>query len=319
MMGFMQVSAQSTAGQPPWELDSRHLSALVLIARTRSISKAAEELGFGQSAVSQQLAALERIVGRRLVDRGTGPRPVTLTAAGEVLLCHATWILERLHVARNEMELLESGAAGTVRIGTFQSAGARLLPQVLAVFRRQWPNIAVSIYSEVSDGELTGLVRTGSLDLSFVESSMMRDGLAGVELVRDEYVALVPPHHRLATRAGVSLHDFAGEDMIDGASGEACTTRAERAFRDRDVYTNVVFRTDDNPTRQRLVDAGLGCAVLPGLTVEPGLPQGAVMVPLQEDLHRTISLAWSSDRTPSFAMTQFIAAAQQVMSPARAQ
>jgi DNA-binding transcriptional LysR family regulator len=249
--------------------------------------------------------------GRARTNRGS--------AAGEVLLCHATWILERLHVARNEMELLESGAAGTVRIGTFQSAGARLLPQVLAVFRRQWPNIAVSIYSEVSDGELTGLVRTGSLDLSFVESSMMRDGLAGVELVRDEYVALVPPHHRLATRASVSLHDFAGEDMIDGASGEACTTRAERAFRDRDVYTNVVFRTDDNPTRQRLVDAGLGCAVLPGLTVEPGLPQGAVMVPLQEDLHRTISLAWSSDRTPSFAMTQFIAAAQQVMSPARAQ
>ena len=77
-------------------IDSRHLSALAAIARTRSISRAAEELGFGQSAVSQQLAGLERIVGRRLVDRGTGPKPVTLTAAGDVLLTHATWILDRL-------------------------------------------------------------------------------------------------------------------------------------------------------------------------------------------------------------------------------
>jgi DNA-binding transcriptional LysR family regulator len=69
-----------------WELDTRHLLALAAIARTRSVSRAAEELGYGQSAVSQQLAALERVVGARLVDRGTGPRPVTLTAAGLALL-----------------------------------------------------------------------------------------------------------------------------------------------------------------------------------------------------------------------------------------
>ncbi len=304
---FMQKHAQ------PWEVDSRHLLALTAIARTRSISKAAHELGFGQSAVSQQLAALERIIGRRLVDRGTGPRPVTLTTAGESFLLHAQSILDRLEAARTDLDRLDSGDSGTIRIGTFQSAGARLLPRVLVAFRAAWPAVQLSLYNEATDGELPDMLRSGALDVAFVEASSVTADLHATQLLRDRFVALVPPTHRFATRQLLSLQDFEGEDMIEGEAGDACTQRSERMLSEAGVYLKVVFRTDDNPTKQRLVDAGLGCAVLPGLTVEPGLVNGAVMIALREDIHRNICVAWSNERTPSFAITQFVQIAQTVI------
>lgn len=289
-----------------WNLDVRHLAALAAIAETRSISKAAERLGYGQSAVSQQLAALEREVGQRLVDRGAGPRPVTLTDAGRAVLEHARWILERLDVARAELAALGDGSAGSLRVGTFQSAGARLLPQVLAAFRRRWPDITVTIHHEVREGELPGLVRDGTLDVSFVEASMVGEGLRSVELMVDHFVAVVPPDHRLAVRPSISLRDLDGEDFVDGTIDDACSAKGERALRDAGVVGRTVMRTHDNMARQRLVHAGLGCALQPGLTVETGLPDGGVILPLEEDLHRVISLTWSAERTPSFALERFV-------------
>jgi DNA-binding transcriptional LysR family regulator len=295
----------------PWELDTRHLLALTAIARTRSVSRAAEELGYGQSAVSQQLAALERTVGARLVDRGTGPKPVTLTEAGQLLLPHAHHIIARLSSAQCELRSLTAGTSGSIRIGTFQSAGARLLPQVLTAYRAAWPEITVQLHSEVADSELSNLLRDGSLDVAFIEEASLGNGLDQIELLVDRFVALVPPQHRLATRKIVSLHDFEGEDVIDGETGDTCTLRAVNALRDAGVTTNVVFRTDDNTTRQRLVDAGLGCAVLPDLAVEPSLTSGAVVIPIKERFERHICLAWPSDRTLSKAMTTFIDTAKR--------
>ena len=297
----------------PWALDTRHLAALAAIARTRSVSKAADELGYGQSAVSQQLAALERIAGHRLVDRGTGPRPVTLTAAGESLLGHTSWVLDRLEMARRDLARLAAGQAGSIAIGTFQSAGARLLPQVLAAFRTEWPELRVSIHNEMADGELPDLIRSGAIDAAFLAEVLLGGDFEQVELMTDRFVALVPPGHRLAHRTKVSLVDFAGEDMIDGWLGDSCTTKGARALQSAGVETNVVFRTEDNPTRQRLVDAGLGCAVLPGLTVEPGLPNGAIMIPIEEDLSRVINLTWSAERTRSFALDRFIETTKNVV------
>jgi DNA-binding transcriptional LysR family regulator len=246
------------------------------------------------------------------VRSGTGPRPVTLTAAGDVLLTHANWILDRLSTARNDLERLATGSTGSIRVGSFQSVGARLLPSVLVAFRSLWPDINVSIYNETTDGELADLIRSGSLDVAFVESSSVGTDLHSTELMVDQFVALVPPAHRFATRRSLSLTDFEGEDMIDGETN-GCTYQSQRAMLDAGVRMNVVFRTDDNATKQRLVDAGLGCAVLPALTVEPSLANGAVMVELVDNVHRKICLAWSADRTPSFAVTQFVATAKTVM------
>jgi DNA-binding transcriptional LysR family regulator len=120
-------------------IDLRHLAALEAVARTRSFGGAARELGYTQSAVSQQIAQLERIVGQKLFDRPGGPRRVEPTEAGLLLLGHADAIVAQLDAARADMAALAKGEAGTLRVGIYQSVGARLLPVLLRRFRAQWP------------------------------------------------------------------------------------------------------------------------------------------------------------------------------------
>ena len=289
-----------------WSLDTRHLAAILAIARTRSISRAADELGYGQSAVSQQLAALERVVGERLVDRGVGPRPVSLTAAGEALLPHAQWIVERLGAARREMSALHDGRSGHLTIGSFQSASAKLLPRILAAYRQAWPAVTVTIHSDEIASRGRQLLRDASLDVAFIEGTNDLDGIDTHKLLEDRYVALVPPKHRLAGRRTISLVDLANEQFVSGSPLDACTARVEEALRAVGVEVRTAFRTDDNTARQRMVNAGLGCAVMPNLTVEREIVEGGVAVGLKDRIVRTISVGWSSERTLSPAAKRFV-------------
>ena len=115
-------------------VEIRHFAALQAVASEGSFGRAAQRLGYTQSAISQQIATLERIVGERLVDRPGGPRPVSLTEAGRLLLRHADSIVARLDAAQADLNALRAGEAGTLRVGTFQSAGARVLPEVMRRF-----------------------------------------------------------------------------------------------------------------------------------------------------------------------------------------
>src|SRR3954471_24546316 len=188
-------------------VEARHLAALQAIAEERSFSRAAENLGYAQSAVSQQIAALEKIVGLRLVERPGGPRPVSLTEAGRVLSHHADHILARLGAARADLDALAAGVAGTVRVGTFQAAGPRILPAVLARFRAEWPSVRVELSERNDDDALMGLVAAGQVDLTFgTLDSGVHVGCESVPLLEDPYVLLAPPTSR-----------FAGRDSVDPA------------------------------------------------------------------------------------------------------
>src|SRR3954452_13819963 len=102
-------------------VEIRHLAALQAIAAERSFGRAARRLGYTQSAISQQIATLERIVGEQLIDRPGGPRPVALTEAGRLLLRHARAIVARLQAAQADLSALSAGEAGSLKVGVFQS------------------------------------------------------------------------------------------------------------------------------------------------------------------------------------------------------
>ena len=106
-------------------VEMRHFLALEAVAREGSFGKAATALGYTQSAVSQQIAKLEQLVGHRLVDRPGGPKPVSLTDAGRLLLTHADAIAARVSAAQADLTALADGEAGTLRVGVYQSAGLR--------------------------------------------------------------------------------------------------------------------------------------------------------------------------------------------------
>src|SRR2546426_1621043 len=144
-------------------VELRHFLALEAVAREGSFGKAAAALGYTQSAVSQQIATLERIVGERLVERPGGPRPISLTEAGELLLRHAESIVARLKAAQADLHALRAGEAGTLRVGAFQSVGARVLPEIMRRFTEQWPKIEGRL-DELEDDEIVDAVESGGIE-----------------------------------------------------------------------------------------------------------------------------------------------------------
>src|SRR5881397_2416739 len=135
-------------------VELRHLIALEAVAREGSFGRAATALGYTQSAVSQQIATLERIVGHRLVERPGGPKPVSLTEAGKLLLTHADPIAARVAAAQADLTALAEGEAGTLRVGVFQSVGQRILPEVMRRFLAAWPQVNVALTESADDTEL---------------------------------------------------------------------------------------------------------------------------------------------------------------------
>jgi DNA-binding transcriptional LysR family regulator len=149
-------------------LELRYLITLAAVGREASFSRAAEALGYTQSAVSQQISRLEHITGARLVERPGGPRPVSLTAAGRLLAGHAEAIGARLASAAADLDALAGGTAGVLRVGCYQSVGARLLPPVMRDFTAAWPQVDVQLSETQDDGDLLADLEGGRLDLTFV-------------------------------------------------------------------------------------------------------------------------------------------------------
>lgn len=299
----------------PVSVEVRHLVALEAVAQTGSFSQAASRLGYAQSAISQQISTLEKAVGHRLVDRPGGPRSVSLTEAGKVLLDHAGHIVARLAAAKADLDAMAAGDAGVLRVGTFQSASNRLLPPTLALFRTSWPDINVELRNEPVIANVEGLIRSGQADLAFADMGTLDESHAMVELIRDPEVLITAPDHPLAQMDTVDLADLAGARMISMPADDVCATRIARALERVGVEPHIVFRSDDNLTTQRLVAIGLGVAIVPLLTVERSIPDARVAIRgLEAKLERQIGIIWHRDRLQSRAAEAFIETAMQVSS-----
>jgi len=290
-------------------IELRHLAALEAVARTRSFGRAARELGYTQSAVSQQIAQLERIVGQRLFERPGGPRRVEPTEAGLLLLGHADAIVARLDAARADMAALAEGAAGTLRVGIYQSVGARLLPALVRRFRAQWPRVGVRVREESSAEELLRLLEHGELDLTFADLPLPEGPFEWAEVLQDPYVLVVSARSELAELdAAPPLREVAKLPLI----GRRTTDEPERFVAGRTPELNIIFRTDDNGTLGALVAENLGVAIEPRLVVDPRDP-AVKMLPFGTRIPpRTLVLAWHRDRYRSPAAEAFVELAREV-------
>jgi DNA-binding transcriptional LysR family regulator len=247
-------------------LEVRHLQALVAVAEHGTFGAAAGRLGYSQAAVSQQITALERIVGAVLLDRAPGRPPVGLTPAGRALHRHALALLARVHSARADLAALDDGRAGTLRVGTYASVGARILPDVTRRFVAAWPGIEIQLVDGATDNELLPLVESGELDVCFALLPVGEGPFETVEVLRDPYVLVVPRHSMLPDR--VRPEDLAGLPLI---AFRTCrhAARVEAQLRARGIEPNTVFRSDDNGTVQGLAAAGIGHGMIPRLAADP--------------------------------------------------
>jgi DNA-binding transcriptional LysR family regulator len=293
-------------------LDLRHLIALKAIADEGSFGKAAEKLGYTQSAVSQQIAALERIVGLKLIERPGGPRPISLTEAGRILLRHADAIQARLLAAKADMAALEAGDAGRLRVGTFQSVGAKIIPRLLRSFSESHPLVEVVLRESQDEGELLEMIERGDLDLTFWTLPVGSGPYETVELLHDPYVLVVPSGSPMsALKRPPTLKEIVLHPII-GFNHCSAMDHVEAQLASTGRAPNIAFRSDNNGTVQGLVGAGVGVAVSPRLTVDEDDQSIAVI-----DLHgripdRVIGLVWHADRHRSAAAEAFVETAVEV-------
>jgi DNA-binding transcriptional LysR family regulator len=292
-------------------VELRHLEALRAVAQELSFRGAARRLGFGQSAISQQIALLERRVGARLVDRPRGGKTVGLTPAGTLLLRHAEVILDRVALAEREFVLAAHGDGATLRIGVFQSVGANLLPPSLALAQRARVGLQVQLVDADRPSELLRLVGCGELDMAFAEEPPDDPLLRAHALLEDPYVLLAPAEDDSIPPEPVALEQLAGLPLL---TYDTCfhALRLEHALAEAGVQSDPRVHTDDAPTLHGFVAAGVGYALLPRLAVNVG--DGRVVAYAVDDRlpRRTICLAWHRERELTEPMRVLLAATKQV-------
>jgi DNA-binding transcriptional LysR family regulator len=291
-------------------LELRYLAALEAIAAAGSFGRAADELGYTQSAVTQQIASLERLVGQPLIDRPGGPRPATLTPAGVLLLEHAEAVLARIRIAEAQLRALDQAGAGMLRVGTYQSAGVRILPGALARLAETHPDLQTDIHEEPDDLDLVEMVRHGRLDVTFCVLPVPDGGLETAELLDDPFRLLVAADSPYSETA-VPLEALASMPMI-GYHGCRTEQRVEAYLRGLGVDLNRVAYADDNAIIQAMVAEGRGVALLTELSMDDSDPR-TVAVELEGWLPpRRVALAWHPDQGAASALHAFVAAARDV-------
>jgi DNA-binding transcriptional LysR family regulator len=289
----------------------RQLIALVAVADEGSFTRAALRLGYSQSAISHQIATLERLVDCRLVQRPTGSRSLQLTEAGERFRDHARDIIVRVHAAHAELEIWRGPeTAGTLRVGSFATAGARLLPSLVRQLADAMPRLRIELTDAADAGDLLRAVEADELDATLALAPLPAGSLTGVELERDGYVAIAAADSPLGGRAEpVGLEEIAELPLI------ACGTRSEPGpeteLRAAGHTPNVVVRTDDSATTHALAAAGVGVAIVPRRSVDTA--SGVAVIELAPGLaERTVMLAWHSERAGRSALSMFVRLAQSL-------
>ncbi len=263
-------------------LDVRRLRVLKEVAARGSFSAAADELNFTQSAVSQQIAALERETGTTLLQRGAGG--VRLTDAGRALVAHADVILARLADAERELAAIAGLQGGRVRLASFPSAGATLVTEAVSLYRRRYPEVELSLI-EGEPHETVPRLRRGDYDVAVVfedshsTGSELLVGLDCVHLLDDPLCVVLPANHRLAGRKAVRLGDLAGESWVAGCGGGVCSDMLVDACARESFTPNVAFESDDHNVLVGLVATGVGVALLPELCLRTP-PRGVEIRPV---------------------------------------
>jgi DNA-binding transcriptional LysR family regulator len=247
-------------------LDVRRLRVLDEVARRGSFAAAAAHLHFSQSAVSQQIAALEREAGTQLVERQ--PRGVALTPAGRLLREHAHAILSGLEDAESDLRLLGDAPGGRLRVGAPQAAGATILPLAAAELRRRFPAVELHV-TLLDEDQLLDLLRAGALELALTARPVAGEapaerGLERSDVLVGELHVLLPPDHRAAASERPSLRDLACEPWVDDAAGHTSRMLEEHGV----SRPRIALVSDDHLVAQGYAAAGLALALAPAVVTD---------------------------------------------------
>lgn len=285
------------------DLSVRHLLALRAVVEEGTFGRAADRLGFSQSAVSQQVAALEAMVGQTLFDRPGGPRRPVLTAAGELLLEQSAAILSAVEEAEREVDRFARGVSGRLAVGTFQSISTRVLPAALRRLYEQAPGVEVTLIDgDVKTDVTSDPILSGELDLAFAVGEV-GDAFDSVALGEDPHIAVVEAGYPAGP---VDLRIAARSPMVGQPEDDSCGLLVDHQLERHGLTPRYAFRSHDNGAVQGMVAAGMGVALMPLLAVDTGDPATSIRTTVPELEPRLLSLVWAKGQALSPIAQRFV-------------
>ena len=268
------------------------------------ITKAAEALGYTQSAASRMIAALEQEWDMELLVRGRGG--VHLSAAGESLLPYLRAVCNAQKELEEQAAHLHGLTRGTLRVGTFASVSIHWLPAIIKDFLSRYPGIRFELLSKWEFAEVEDLLRRGQADCGFL-GLPVGPGLDTYPLCRDQLMAVLPPDHPLAGAPFYPMSRLAEDPYID--TPEERDLEIRLIFQEEGIRPNLRYTVNDDFATLAMVEQGLGVSIRPELVLR-NTGRRFAAIPLERPRYRDIVLAVRSGRPPSPLTTRFLECAR---------
>ena len=286
-------------------MDLGQLDAFLQVAEHRSFSRAAEALRLTQPSVTARIQALERDLDETLFERNG--RGVSLTDGGASFLPHAQRVLKALQDGRDALQSLRRLEFGTLKLGAAPTISTYVLPELLKTFRSRYPGIEVSVHTEYSH-QIVKMVLADQVQVG-LERTISHPEVVTVPLYQDEVVLVASQEHALAKKGRASIEDVSNERLIMFNRGSSYYSLVDDALRKAGALVSPAMELDNMEATKKMVEEGLGIAMLPKAAVERELRQGdlcQVQVEGMDMPRREVALIYRRGRPLSRAAQVFI-------------
>jgi DNA-binding transcriptional LysR family regulator len=291
------------------------LEVFMAVAEEKSFSRAGRRLGRTQPAISSSIKLLEDELSEPLFDR-LG-KSIKLTAAGELLTDYAKRLLRLRGEALDALGELRGLGRGTLSLGANETTCLYLLPEVLASFKRAYPQVQVDIQRAITRA-ITEKVVDGSLDFGIVTLPTHNPCLEAITIHQDDMALIVGPSHKLAARRSVQMTELANEPFILHKIGTTTRERLVKHFIDGGVKMKVTMELASIETIKRFVSIGMGISIVPRLCIAKEIEDGSLRALAIRDarFQRRLGLIYNKGRYQSQAARAFVALISDRRQPA---
>jgi LysR family transcriptional regulator, low CO2-responsive transcriptional regulator len=288
-------------------MDFDQLEIFLEVARLSSFSRAAEKRFRTQPAISSQIRALEEEVGARLLDRSGGR--VSLTAAGKLFVKYAEQTLEQRKAMLTAIAETERVPRGQIVVGANEGTCLHILPEVFAQFKRDYPDVAVSI-KRADYAKILESIVENQVDFGVVSLPVNDNRLQCVPIHRDELVIITPPRHPLSAKKSVTVAEVAAYPLVVPKAGHT-RDALETLFYDRQLKPHFAMELDSSELLKRFVAADVGVGFIAKSNIQEDIRANALAaIPLSDaQIRRDLALVYRKDRTLSRAAKAFMDAA----------
>jgi DNA-binding transcriptional LysR family regulator len=289
-------------------MDFKRLYYFTVLAQTGNFTKAAEELGIAQSALSMSIQKLEKQLALKLINRAE--RKMSITSDGEVLLTHAQKILENVKQAKIQLQELKGLESGTINLGVPAMIGSYYLPETLALFKQRYPGIQINIH-EAGTATLANMLLDGELDLAIIRADRNHENIRRITLAKEQIVACVPREHEFSIRESITLEEFCSQPLVLFREGYFLREAVSSYCQQHRINPDIRFETNLIELLKSLIRKKIGISTC--LAIILAEDAELVTVPFNPSIPLHLGIGWKASHYLSQASQALVTFLQEEM------